>query len=271
MARKLPPVRHHGVMDLGLHGKVALVTGGSDGLGAATAARLVEEGASVAICARGEERLERTAARLREVGGDVLAVPTDVTRGADVDRFVAAALERWGRIDALVNNAGVHAGAPFESVTDEQWEADLGLKLQAAIRATRAALPALRAQGGAVVNVLAMAAKAPGAGSMPSSVSRAAGMAFTKALSKEVAADDVRVNAVLVGIIESDQWARRAADRGVPVEQVHQELATGLGIPLGRVGRAAEFADLVAYLVSERSSYVTGTAINVDGGLSPAV
>ncbi|CAN5640340.1 SDR family oxidoreductase [soil metagenome] len=258
-------------MDLGLHGKVVLITGGSDGLGAATAARVVEEGAAVAICARGQERLAATADRLRGLGGDVLAVPTDVTEPEQVDAFVAAAYDRWGRIDGLVNNAGVHAGAPFESVTDEAWHADLDLKLMAALRATRAAMPHLRAHGGSVVNVLAISAKAPGPGSMPSSVSRAAGMAFRKALSKEVGVDGVRANAVLVGILESDQWVRAAAGRGVPVEQVHQEMATALNIPLGRVGRSEEFADVTAFLLSERSSYVSGAAINVEGGLSGAV
>ena len=171
-------------MDMGLRGKVVLITGGSDGLGAAVAARLVEEGAAVAICARGEERLDRTAARLRELGGDVVAVRTDVTVPGELEHFVASAHDRWGRIDALVNNAGVSAAGPFESVTDELWHQDLDLKLMAALRASRAVLPHLREQdGGAIVNVLAIAAKSPPANSMPSSVSRAAGMAFTKALS----------------------------------------------------------------------------------------
>ena len=258
-------------MDLGLQDKVVLITGGSDGLGAATAAGVVAEGAAVAICARGAERLEATAERLRAAGGDVLAVPTDVTVPDQIEEFVAQALDRFGRIDALVNNAGVHAGAPFESVTDEAWIADLDLKLMAALRATRAVLPHLRQRGGSIVNVLAVAAKAAGANSMPSSVSRAAGMTFTKALSKEVGADAIRVNAVLVGIIESDQWVRTAAARGVEPEQVHRELAAALGIPLGRVGRSREFGELVTFLVSDRATYVTGTAINIDGGLSAVV
>lgn len=256
-------------MDLELDGRVVIVTGGSDGLGAALAERLVTEGASVAICARGAERLEATAAHLTLLGGDVLAVPTDVTEPGAVVELLARVEQRWGRCDALVNNAGTAAAARFESITDEQWHDDLDLKLLGATRTTRAALPLLRRHGGAVLNVLAIAGKAPTGGSMPSSVSRAAGLAMTKALAGELAGDGVRANAVLVGLIESGQWRRRAESRGVPVEQVHEELVEAAGVPLGRFGRAEEFADLAAFLVSPRAAYVTGTAINLDGGLSP--
>lgn len=258
-------------MDLELQGKVVLVTGGSDGLGAALASRLVDEGASVAICARGADRLRSVADELRARGGDVLDLATDVTDPEAVQRFVDAAGERWGRIDALVNNAGVSAAAPFDRIDDDAWEADLELKLLAAIRSTRAALPLLRADGGGVVlNVLAAAAKAPPAGSMPSSVSRAAGLAFTKALSKDLGSDGIRANCVLIGIVESGQWDRLAEQRGTPVEEIHSMLVEATKIPLGRVGRAEEFADLGAFLVSPRAAYVSGAAINFDGGASPA-
>jgi NAD(P)-dependent dehydrogenase (short-subunit alcohol dehydrogenase family) len=259
-------------MDLELGGKVVLVTGGSDGLGAALALRLVREGARVALCARGAERLESTASALREAGGDVLAQVADVSRADEVDRFVEAAVARWGRVDALVNNAGTAAARPFAEVDDAAWEADLQLKLFAAVRTSRRVLPLLRAAGGgSIVNVLAIGAKAPGANSMPSSVSRAAGMALTKALSKELGPAGIRVNAVLVGLIESGQWERKAAASGQPVESLYTKLTKDSGIPLGRVGRAEEFADVVAFLLSPRAGYVSGTALNVDGGLSPAV
>lgn len=259
-------------MDLELTGKVVLVTGGSDGLGAAVCRRLVEEGARVALCARREDRLRATAAELESAGGDVLAVPADVSSADDVARFVDAAHSRWGRIDGLVNNAGTSAASPFETMSDEDLDADLQLKLYGAVRVSRRVVPHLGAAGGgAIVNVLAISAKAPTPSSIPTAVSRAAGMALTKAMSKDLGPKNIRVNAALVGLIQSGQWVRRAEARGVPVEHVYEEMGTSSGIPLGRIGRAEEFADLVAFLISPRGAYISGTAINVDGGLSPVV
>jgi NAD(P)-dependent dehydrogenase (short-subunit alcohol dehydrogenase family) len=259
-------------MDLELSGKVVLVTGGSEGLGAAVCNRLVWEGARVALCARNPQRLEATAATLRAQGGDVLALPTDVSRPEELERFVAAAHQRWGRIDALVNNAGSASARPFLSVTDEEWEQDLQLKLFAAMRAVRLTVPHLRAAGGgAILNVLSIKAKEPGKNTTPSSVTRAAGMSLTKVLSKELGPEGIRVNAVLVGMIESGQWMRRAEAAGKPPDVLYAEKSREAGVPLGRIGRAEEFADVVAFLVSPRASYVSGTAINVDGGLASAV
>lgn len=259
-------------MDLELAGKVVLVTGGSEGLGAAVCNRLVWEGARVALCARNSRKLEAFAATLRNQGGEVLAIPADVSRAQDVERFVQAAQERWGRIDALVNNAGSASAKAFLSVTDQEWEEDFQLKVFAAIRAVRLAVPHLRAAGGgAIVNVLSVKAKEPGKNTMPSSVSRAAGMSMMKVLSKELGPDNIRVNAVLVGMVESAQWARRVEASGKPAEVLYAERSKEAGVPLGRIGRAEEFADVVAFLVSQRASYVTGTAINVDGGLCSAV
>lgn len=259
-------------MDLELAGKVVLVTGGSEGLGAAVCNRLVWEGARVALCARNLRKLEAFAGILRAQGGEVLALPADVSRAEDLERFVKAAHERWGRIDALVNNAGSASARPFLSVTDTEWEEDFQLKVFAAIRATRLVVPHLRAAGGgAIVNVLSIKAKEPGKNTTPSSVSRAAGMSLMKVLSKELGPDQIRVNAVLVGMIESAQWARRAETAGKPPEVLYAERSREAGVPLGRIGRAEEFADVVAFLVSPRASYVSGAAINVDGGLSAAV
>jgi NAD(P)-dependent dehydrogenase (short-subunit alcohol dehydrogenase family) len=259
-------------MDLELAGKVVLVTGGSEGLGAAVCDRLVSEGAHVALCARNPERLEATAAALRARGGEVLALPVDVSRAEDLERFVAAVHERWGRVDGLVNNAGSASAKPFLSVTDSEWEEDFQLKIFAAMRTVRLTAPYLRAAGGgAIVNVLSIKAKEPGKNTAPSSVSRAAGMALTKVLSKDLGPEGIRVNAVLVGMIESGQWVRRAEAAGKPPEVLYAERSREAGVPLGRIGRAEEFADVVAFLLSARASYVTGTAINVDGGLSGAV
>jgi NAD(P)-dependent dehydrogenase (short-subunit alcohol dehydrogenase family) len=262
----------NGAMDLHLNGKVVLITGGTDGLGAALADRLVEEGAKVGVCGRDPGRLAATEQRLSDAGGDALAVQADVTRPADLERFVDAAVARWGRLDGLVNNAGKSAAGRIDQVSDDEWIADLNLKVLAAVRCTRLALPHLiAAGGGAIVNVLNTGAKAPGAGSLPTTASRAAGLAITKAASRDLGGHGIRVNAVLVGLVESGQWRRRAEVAGQSEEELYRQMATNADIPLGRVGRSGEFADLAAYLLSDRSSYVTGSAVNLDGGASPVI
>jgi NAD(P)-dependent dehydrogenase (short-subunit alcohol dehydrogenase family) len=259
-------------MDLHLDGKVFLITGGTDGLGAALADRLIEEQARVAVCGRDPDRLAGTEQRLREAGGDALAVRADVSRLPDLERFVGAAIDRWGRLDGLVNNAGKSATGRVDKVSDEDWLADLNLKVLGAGRCTRLAVPHMAAAGGgAIVNVLAVAGKAPGAASLPSAASRAAGLAMTKAASKDLGGLGIRVNAVLIGLVESGQWRRRAEAAGQSEDELYRQLVRHADIPLGRVGRSAEFADLVAYLLSDRSSYVTGSAVNLDGGSSPAI
>jgi NAD(P)-dependent dehydrogenase (short-subunit alcohol dehydrogenase family) len=258
-------------MDLQLTGKVILITGGSDGLGLALAQRLVEEGAAVAICGRDEERLAGAQRQLETIGGDVLALRADAATTEGIEQFVESAVSRWGKVDGIVHNAGRSAAGPLEANDDAVWDGDLQLKLMGAVRLTRAALPSLRESKGAVLFTLAMAAKAPGAASEPSSVSRAAGMALMKSLSKELGPDGIRVNAILIGLIESGQWVRAAAASGSSLPEFYERLAANAAIPLGRVGRADEFADVASYLLSARSSYLSGTAINLDGGLSPAV
>ena len=258
-------------MDLEMDGKAVLITGGTDGLGLALAKRLAAEGASVAVCGRDPGRVDAAQAALDEIGANALARQADVSNPADLDSFVEAALARWGRIDGVVHNAGRAAGGPIQSIEDAAWESDFQLKLMAAVRLTRLALPELRATGGSIVFTLAISAKAPGASSEPSSVTRAAGMALMKALSKELAPDGVRANAILIGLIESGQWVRAAEGSGEPLEQFYERFAKDAAIPLGRFGRAEEFADLGCFLLSPRASYLTGVAINLDGGLSPAV
>jgi 3-oxoacyl-[acyl-carrier protein] reductase len=254
-------------MDLGLKDKVAIVTGGTQGIGKATADTLAREGACVVIAARGSERLDAVASEIRAAGGRVAAIAADVAKAADCERIVAAAIEAFGRVDILVNNAGTSSRGAFESVSDEAWQADLDLKLFGAIRLARMAIPHMKRQGGGrIINITNIGAKQPRAQTMPTTVTRAAGLAFTKALSKEYAADKILVNTVCIGLIRAGQHERKAAASGVPLEKLYADL--GKDIPLGRVGLAEEVANVIAFLASEAASYVTGTSINLDGGTS---
>lgn len=254
-------------MELGLKGKVAVITGGTQGIGKATAQKLAAEGASVVIVARGQEGLDAVAAEIRGAGGKVATVSADVSKPEDCDRVIAEALKAFGGVDILVNNAGTSATGAFESVTDGAWQADFDLKLFGAVRLIRLALPQMKARGGGrIVNVTNIGAKQPGAKTMPTTVTRAAGQAMTKALSKEYAPHQILVNSVCIGLVRAGQHEKRAAREGVDVETIYDTL--GKNIPIGRVGRADEAANVIAFLVSEAASFVTGSSINIDGGAS---
>jgi len=254
-------------MDLELKDKVAIVTGGTQGIGRATAIRLAREGARVVIAARGRERLDAVAAEIRAEGGTVAAVQADVGKPEDCGRLVAEAIRAFGRIDILVNNAGTSSTGEFESVTDDLWREDLDLKLFAAIRLARLAIPHMKKQGGGrIVNITTIGAKQPRARSMPTTVTRAAGLALTKALSKEFAKDNILVNTVSLGLVRAGQHERKAEKAGVPVEKLYADM--GKDIPLGRVGKPEEAANVIAFLASGAASYVTGASINLDGGAS---
>jgi NAD(P)-dependent dehydrogenase (short-subunit alcohol dehydrogenase family) len=254
-------------MDLELTGKVAIVTGASQGIGRATALRLAGEGASVVIAARGGELLDKLAREIRAAGGSAAAVQADVSRAEDCARLVAEAVKAFGRLDILVNNAGTSATGAFESATDDIWQADFELKLFAAIRLSRLAIPHMKQQGGGrIINITNIGAKQPRAKSMPTTVTRAAGLAFTKALSKEFAPQQILVNTVCIGSVRAGQHERKAAKAGIAVEQLYADMAKD--IPLGRVGRAEEVANVIAFLASAAASFVTGTSVNLDGGVS---
>ena len=222
----------------------------------------------VAICARRAELLDKTADEIRKTGAEVLAVAADMSKAADIERFMKALDHRFHEaLDILVNNAGTSARGKFLEVDDATWSADLELKLFGAIRCTRLAVPHMKKQGGGrIVNITISSAKQPGAQSMPTSVSRAAGLALTKALSKEYAADNILVNTVCIGKIKSGQHERRIRQDGTTAEEYYAK--TGKEIPLGRVGEAAEVANVITFLVSDAASYVTGSSINLDGGIS---
>ena len=254
-------------MELGLKGKVAVITGGTQGIGKATAQKLAAEGASVVIVARGQEGLDAVAAEIRGAGGKVATVSADVSKPDDCDRVIAEAVKAFGGVDILVNNAGTSATGAFESVTDGAWQADFDLKLFGAVRLIRLALPQMKARGGGrIVNVTNIGAKQPGAKTMPTTVTRAAGQAMTKALSKEYAPHQILVNSLCIGLVRAGQHEKRAAREGVDVESIYENL--GKNIPIGRVGRADEAANVIAFLVSEAASFVTGSSIIIDGGAS---
>jgi 3-oxoacyl-[acyl-carrier protein] reductase len=258
-------------MHIDMAGRNALVTGGSKGLGFAIAEKFVRAGAKVILVARESTALDEARGRLDAMAkGHAITAACDISTMDGVQSAYAVAMTAWGHIDIVVNNAGVSRTGAFESVTDDIWQQDLDLKLFAAIRLARLAWPQMKQRRwGRIVNVLNTGAKAPAAGSAPTSVSRAAGMALTKVLANEGAPHNILVNALLVGRIESDQWRRRAEATGQTLQEVLAAMARN--IPLGRVGTADEFASVACFLASDWASYVTGTAINVDGGASPVV
>jgi len=254
-------------MELGLRGKVAAVTGGSEGIGRATVLRLVQEGVKVALCARRSEILNAFADELRKSGGEVLPVVADAAKPGDAERFIEETVRHFGRIDIVVNNAGGTGQDPFVKVDDAAWRKDLDIKLFAHIRTARAAIPYMKKQGGGrIISLNMIGAKQPSANTFPTTITRAAGLALTKALSREFAGDNILVNAVALGKIKSKQQERRAARQGISVAEHYEK--TGRTIPLGRMGEAEEVANVIAFLASDAASYVTGCCINVDGGLS---
>ncbi len=262
-------------MDCRMDGRVALITGSSMGTGKAMAMKFAESGASVAICARRDEVLQEARAEVEAAGGGKVKVSAHITDVADAGKLQALfdeVVAAHGKVDILVNNAGASKRGKFEEITDEDWRYDLELKLFGAIRLMRLALPGMKErQWGRIINVLNIGAKAQEGESTPTSVARAAGMALTKAVSKEAAPHNVLVNALLVGKIVTDQIARRykAANPNISFEEYVAD--AGKALPMGRMGTAEEFANIAAFLCSDQGSYIAGCAINVDGGLSPVV
>lgn len=262
-------------MDVRLDGRAALITGGSEGLGKGMALKFAESGADVAILARRQDVLDAAAAEIEAAGdGKVVAISCDLLdAGATADAF-ATAEAALGKIDILVNNAGTSRAGPFMEISDEDWHMDFELKLFAAVRLCRLALPAMQSRKwGRIINVLNIGAKAPPANGAPTAVARGAGLALTKVLAGTGAPDNILVNALLVGFIKSGQWERLYEQKqpNQPYDDFLQDMVDARGIPLGRIGETEEFANIACFLASDAGGYITGTAINVDGGRSPVV
>jgi len=260
-------------MEVRLDGKSAIVTGGSKGLGLAIAKEFAASGADVAILARDPATLADAKGQIqRGAKGKVAAISCDVSKMVPIKAAYDQVMSEFGKVDIFVNNAGQSTRGPSEELTDEQWQADLDLKLFAQLRFCRLLFPQMKQRHwGRIISVLNIGAKAPGADSAPTSVSRAAQMAFTKALSHEGAPHNVLVNSLHVGVIVSDQIVRRHQREGANISLEEMIAQAGRGVPMGRMGRAEEFANVACFLASDAASYVTGCAINVDGGRSPVV
>jgi len=258
-------------MDLGLRGKVALVAGASQGMGRATALLFAREGAKVGMCARGEAALNETAQMIRrETGGEVLAIVADMTKAEDIQRFVNQTAEHYGRLDIIVNNAGGPPPGEFMKFSDEDWSAAFNLSFMSTMRMTREAVPHLRKVGGGrVINITSYSVKEPIAGLVLSNAIRGSVIGMAKTLSRELGRDNILINNVCPGRIDTERAQKlnkaRAERLKKPVEEVNREMAAE--VPLGRYGTADEIADLIVFLASQRASYITGTTIQIDGGL----
>lgn len=261
-------------MECRMDGRTAIITGGSLGLGRAMAMEFAKSGANVAMVARRQDVLDEAKAEIEAAGvkTKVAGYACDMTDGAAIKEMHAAVEKDIGHADIVVNNAGTSRAMPFMDITDELWEEDLTLKLLGAVRLIRLTFPGMKERKwGRIINVLNVGAKAPRAGGAPTAVSRAAGMSLTKVLAGEGAPHNVLCNALLVGLIESDQHYQRflkSNSKGT-LEEYYAE--AGKRVPMGRFGKAEEFANIACFLASDAGSYVTGTATAVDGGMCPVV
>lgn len=256
-------------MDLGLAGKTALITGASRGIGFATAARLAAEGAAVAICSRDAAQIEAAAERLRSVGAKAMGFAADTTSAASRDAFVAAVVDRFGPPHILVNNAGTHVRATVDDMTEEQLQRQLNDKLFGFFGMIRAVLPHMRARGdGRIVNVIGQAVRHPHPDRLPSGITNAAAQAMSKAVADAVARENIRVNTVCPQYVETEIISATIAKEMQERSVDRAEAMAGFtrANVLGRLGQPEEIADLIAWAVSDRAGFVTGSSVSIDGG-----
>lgn len=256
-------------MDLGLKDAVAVVAASSQGIGRATAEGFAREGARVVLNGRDEARLQETARQIAAGGADVYPIAADLTTAEGCERLIAGAYEHFGRIDALVTNAGGPPSKPFEELSDEDWHGAVDLTLMSAVRLMRAALPHLEESKGSVVSVTSISVKQPISGLILSNSIRPGVVGLAKTLALDLATAGVRFNVVGPGLIWTGRQEYltgvRARNQGISVEEAVRQ--TEAGIPLGRYGTPEEVANLIVFLCSKAAAYITGTTVMVDGGM----
>jgi meso-butanediol dehydrogenase/(S,S)-butanediol dehydrogenase/diacetyl reductase len=253
-----------------LGGRVAIVTGAGRGIGRATALELARLGADIVSAELDAASAESTAKEVRALGRRALALPTDVTRRADLTQMVDRVRGEFGRIDVLVNNAGIYRAAASLDVTEEHWDAIMTLNARAVFFASQAVLPVMIAQKrGAIVNLASMAGKIGSKTNLPYNASKAAVVSLTKSLALAHAADGVRVNCVCPGFVETDMWTKVAHEQGALLGMSAEEFTRQRArtVPLGRMERPEDVAAVIGFLASDRAGYMTGQALSVDGGL----
>ena len=254
-------------MDLGLKGKVALVTAASKGMGKACAMGFAAEGARVAICARNDAEIKAAADEIKtKVGGEVLAMVADVTKAEDVKNLVARTTQTFGGVDVLVANCGGPPRGNLDEMTDQQWYGAFEVSLLSVVRLIREVLPSMRAKKwGRILTIQSVSVKQPVDGLLLSNAVRPGVAGLVKTLSADLGPDNITINAVCPGRILTDRFLGGAKQSGLPVDE-YVRRSSG-DIPLGRIGTPEEFANVLIFLGSERASYVTGVSIQVDGGV----